>query len=100
MKVAFFVGVFPSLQETFILNQITGLIDLGCEVEIFPWREGQAEAHNDVKKYGLIKKVHYCHMPNNILLRILKAFYLFIRHCCRRPSCNSLSKRHALGLRV
>jgi len=35
MKIAFIVGGFPSLSETFILNQITGLLDLGYEVEIF-----------------------------------------------------------------
>jgi hypothetical protein len=36
MKIAFIVGTFPSLSETFILNQITGLIDRGHEVHIHP----------------------------------------------------------------
>jgi len=35
MKIAFIVGGFPTLSETFILNQITGLLDMGHEVEIF-----------------------------------------------------------------
>jgi len=35
MKIAFIVSGFPTLSETFILNQITGLLDLGYEVEIF-----------------------------------------------------------------
>ncbi len=35
MKIAFIVGGFPSISETFILNQITGLIDRGHDVEIF-----------------------------------------------------------------
>ena len=38
MRIAFIVEVFPKLSETFILNQITGLIDEGHEVEIFPSR--------------------------------------------------------------
>ena len=84
MKAAFFVGVFPSLSETFILNQITGLIDLGCELEIFAWRGGEEkDIHNDVIKYELLKKVNYCNMPSNIIMRVLKAFCLFVRHCPR-----------------
>jgi len=35
MKIAFIVGGFPSISETFILNQITGLIGRGHDVEIF-----------------------------------------------------------------
>ncbi len=35
MKIAFFVDQFPSVSETFILNQITGLIDRGHEVDIY-----------------------------------------------------------------
>ena len=35
MKIAFIVNGFPYLSETFILNQIISLIDLGHEVEIF-----------------------------------------------------------------
>jgi colanic acid/amylovoran biosynthesis glycosyltransferase len=35
MRVAVLVTEFPSVSETFILNQITGLIDRGHEVGIF-----------------------------------------------------------------
>ncbi len=35
MKIAFIVELFPILSETFILNQITGLIDRGHKVDIF-----------------------------------------------------------------
>jgi hypothetical protein len=35
MKIAFIIQHFPSLSQTFILNQITGLIDLGHKVDIF-----------------------------------------------------------------
>jgi hypothetical protein len=35
MRIAFFVGSFPEISETFILYQITGLIDLGHDVQIF-----------------------------------------------------------------
>ena len=35
MRIAFVLGIFPALSETFILNQITGLIDCGDEVDIY-----------------------------------------------------------------
>lgn len=54
MKVAFLLNKFPLLSETFVLNQITGLIDRGCTVDIFvrgPLKE--EKAHADVARYGL-----------------------------------------------
>ena len=35
MKIASIIHSFPNISETFILNQITGLIDLGHQVKIF-----------------------------------------------------------------
>ena len=34
MKICFLLGSFPSLSETFVLNQITGLIDAGHQVQL------------------------------------------------------------------
>jgi len=55
MKFAFLVNQFPLLSETFILNQITGLIDRGHTVDIFargPARD-QPKQHQDVARYSL-----------------------------------------------
>lgn len=35
MQILFIVGSFPALSETFIFNQITGLIDRGHEVDTY-----------------------------------------------------------------
>ena len=35
MRIAFLVNNFPMLSETFVLNQITGLLDRGHEVDIY-----------------------------------------------------------------
>ena len=60
MKIAFIVGGFPSLSETFILNQITGLLDLGYEVEVFSdFDSKEKKVHSDVEKYKLMNRVHY-----------------------------------------
>ena len=35
LRIAIFLNEFPALSETFIVSQITGLIDLGHEIEIY-----------------------------------------------------------------
>ncbi|BDC98602.1 glycosyltransferase [Persicobacter psychrovividus] len=55
MKVAFFLDKFPTISETFIRNQITGLIDLGHEITIFchPNEDPDVWELEDVKNYQL-----------------------------------------------
>lgn len=60
MKIAFIVNRFPTLSETFIINQITGLIDRGHTVDIFA--DGPREdpgVHRDVEEYGLVARTTY-----------------------------------------
>ena len=60
MRVAFIVNQFPLLSETFILNQITGLIDRGCDLDVFAHRVGEeSTVHPDVHKYNLLRST-YC----------------------------------------
>ena len=82
MKIAFFVPFFPILSETFILNQITGLIDRGHDVDIYAERPINFEIiHDDVKRYRLMERTRYFRdIPRNYFLRVLKAFALIIKH--------------------
>ena len=75
MKIAFIVGGFPAVSETFILNQITGLIDAGCDITIFAeFDPGDTKIQPLVKEYDLMKHVHYFnHLPRNEFKRILTA---------------------------
>lgn len=60
MNVAFVVDRFPAISETFILNQMTGLIDLAHDITIFPTygRGDPTEPmHTDVSKYGLLDRI-------------------------------------------
>ncbi len=51
---------FPNLSETFVLNQITGLIDLGHDVSIFARSpDSSGMQHDQVKGYMLVEKTHY-----------------------------------------
>jgi colanic acid/amylovoran biosynthesis glycosyltransferase len=87
MKIAFVVGGFPTLSETFILNQITGLLDLGQDVEIFAYNNpNDRKVHSDVEKYHLVEKTHYSNIPQNKIKRILKAIYLIGKEFHRNPN--------------
>lgn len=65
MKIAFVLSEFPSVSETFVLNQITGLIDRGHLVHIYAGRPRKIGAlHPDIRKYGLLEQtVYYREIP-------------------------------------
>lgn len=74
MKVGMLLRRFPKLSETFILNQITGLIDAGVEVDIFARRPGSdAVVHRDVDAYGLMDRTRYLAPARSRLRRIASA---------------------------
>jgi colanic acid/amylovoran biosynthesis glycosyltransferase len=62
MKIAFAVGKFPVLSETFILNQITGLIDRGHSVDILALNgppSDPSRTHPEVEAYRLLGRTYY-----------------------------------------
>lgn len=64
LRIAMFVGQFPVVSETFILRQITGLIDLGHEVDIYADTRGEmAVAHPEVDRYRLLERTTFMDMP-------------------------------------
>lgn len=87
MRIAVFVFEFPKLSETFILNQITGLIDAGHQVDIFPYNRGYAEKiHEDVNRYKLLDRTYFTpNIPRNWLIRLLKALWLFVASVHHNP---------------
>ncbi len=95
MKIAFLVGTFPKLSETFVLNQITGLIDRGHQVDIFADAPGnESVVHEDFNKYGLSSRTFYFSygtgnlaMPRSRLLRVLKSVGLLAGNFHKRPGC-------------
>lgn len=82
MKIAMLVPKFPTISETFILNQITGLIDKGHTVDILAFNKGDTEViHETVHKYNLMDKVYYLggDIPNNKVARVLKVLPYLLR---------------------
>ena len=58
MRIAFFVHRFPALSETFILHQVTGLLDRGHDVRIFSEEApGDAPVHSEVEARNLMDRV-------------------------------------------
>jgi len=91
MRIAFIVDEFPCLSQTFVLDQITGLINLGHEVEIFATiLKKDPVIHPDVEIYELLNRTTYClevfkNRPRNKILRIWKAFGLLLKWFLNRP---------------
>ncbi|HET7550122.1 MAG TPA: glycosyltransferase [Gemmatimonadaceae bacterium] len=92
MRIAVVVTSFPSLSQTFVLGQITGLIDRGHEVDIYAAASepevGGAE-HAVVSEYGLIERTRY--QPARAvnasrLRRLAAAVYVLARYWWRDPA--------------
>ncbi|WAL58380.1 glycosyltransferase [Thermocoleostomius sinensis] len=80
MKIAFIVEGFPVLSQTFVLNQITGLIDRGHEVDIYAEvQDDSRKIHPTIEQYRLLERTYYQPLqPHDKLQRVLKALRLFV----------------------
>lgn len=90
MRIAFVVGYFPTPSETFILNQITGLIDRGHGVEVFAHRPGDG-APSAPATAGGPAKVHYWGLPPGAAARTINWAGLMARRGWRRPAITAHS---------
>jgi len=100
MRVAFIVNRFPTLSETFIINQITGLIDRGHTVDIFADQpRNDPSVHRDVTEYGLIQRTTYYNRylvtPKPPVKRLASAVALVADQVRRR---NPAPVAHALNV--
>lgn len=60
MRIAFLISRFPQVSETFIINQLVGLVDAGCEIDIYARPPKQDQPfHNIVNEYGLLERTRY-----------------------------------------
>lgn len=78
MRIAFIVGSFPALSLTFVQNQITGLIDLGHEVDIFAqMARNESKVHPAIAEYDLLERTYYWQVPSEYVLRVSNAVKAF-----------------------
>lgn len=90
MKIAILLTQFPCLSETFILNQITGLIDRGHSVRVFARVAGNEEAiQSEVMEYKLMEITSffsaYHEMPLGQFARMVKAIPIILRNLPKNP---------------
>ena len=75
MKVAFLTGEFPLVSQTFIFNQLAGLIERGVDVTVYalwgpPGQGGVEQAA--VQDYDLVRRTRYApSVPTSIAARLL-----------------------------
>ena len=107
MRIAFLVNQFPALSETFILDQIVGLIDRGHEVDIYSNLIGNTDkVHPEVESYQLLNRTFYAQMPTRRTEKVLKALGLIIGKGWQDPTVivNSLNflkyQKKATSLRL
>jgi colanic acid/amylovoran biosynthesis glycosyltransferase len=88
MRIAFFVDEFPAISETFVLDQLTGLITRGCEVDVYAQRLWpSAVAHPDVAGHRLMDRAwQLCPPPvSSRTARVVSGFRDVGRALLRSP---------------
>src|SRR3972149_7144311 len=86
MKVALFLSNFPTLPETFILNQVTGLIDLGVDIDIYASANPyEGKVHPQVKKYKLVERVSYSDSIAPLFKRLTKGVKIVLKNFYKNP---------------
>jgi colanic acid/amylovoran biosynthesis glycosyltransferase len=86
MRIAVYSSSFPVLSETFIINQIVGLIKLGVEVDIISDKLVSSDVmHSSVKKYNLLERVKCSGTPPKkskiaqIYLCVINSLFLILK---------------------
>ena len=70
LRVAVLASAFPTLSETFVLDQITGLMARGATVDVFAWDGSRhGPVHADVERFGLRERTLHPAEPAGPLWR-------------------------------
>jgi len=59
MRIAFFTHTFPALSETFIINQVVGLLEDGHDVTVFALQPPEETTHDIIDEYDLLDRTVY-----------------------------------------
>ena len=92
MRVHAFARRFPSLSQTFVLDQCTGLVALGVDLTIFAdGNDGTGVVHPDVASSGIARRARHFAVEPALPRRILQA-------CRTLSSPAPLTRRQRLAL--
>ncbi len=86
LGVAFVVGSFPEISETFIINQVADLLRRGTDVNVFSLKYGNTENISErYYEHSMKDRCLYLSMPENLLRRFFVALPKAISILVRRP---------------
>src|SRR5215469_6222855 len=86
MRIAVLVNQFPKTSETFIVNQITGLIDRGHTVDIFACYGSEDRIEDpQLRKYGLLDRTRYLSSPTGRRKRVMAAMEATLKRGWKKP---------------
>ena len=86
MRVAFIVDRFPAVSQTFIFDQVTGLLDLGVEIEVFARYGGSDQAADpDLEDHPIARSVSYFGAPHGYTRRLVTGLKIAARLAVTRP---------------
>lgn len=79
-KIAFVVGAFPVVSETFIINQAADLLERGFDVKIFSFLPGKKDFVSD-RFYDcrLANRVVYLNLPKSKILKAISALFKVVK---------------------
>ncbi len=83
LQIAFVVPSFPTVTETFVVNQICDMIDRGHNISIFAFHENEQQVnHEKISQYNLLERTTFLKQSKISKRKRLKAFgkYVLINH--------------------
>jgi colanic acid/amylovoran biosynthesis glycosyltransferase len=81
LRVCIITGTFPEVSEKFIIDQVAGLIDQGCEVDVVSaHRPRGGKSHPVVEAYRMLERTTQLGIPRGRTLRALRGCLLVARH--------------------
>lgn len=86
LRVAYITGSFPYVTETFVVNQIAGIVARGHEADVYTANADKPDnVPGNVRRLRLMDRTHYLHGSRYHIIRLLFAFYSVIRNGWRAP---------------
>jgi colanic acid/amylovoran biosynthesis glycosyltransferase len=86
MRIAYIVGSFPNISETFVISEIAGVAALGHEVSIFTTSRGVSVSQINLgEQQNLLQYTCRLNPPRNVFIRILATLALLILHGWQSP---------------
>jgi colanic acid/amylovoran biosynthesis glycosyltransferase len=86
VRVCFITGTFPEVSEKFIIDQVAGLIDHGCEVDVVSANSPRTgKRHPAVEAYRMLERITQLDIPRSQKARAVRGAMLVARHLVRSP---------------